>query len=82
VGKTIKEVRDKKATDDDTPGYVLKLMGEDSLRRLVTQLISIIYRNGQWPKDLIEVAVIAVKRPKATKCLDSCTYSKDISKGT
>jgi hypothetical protein len=83
VGKAIKETRDKKATeDDDIPGCVLKLMGEDSLRRLMTQLINIIYGNGQWPKDLIEVAVIALKRPKATKCWDNCTCSKDSSKGT
>jgi len=57
-------------------------MGEDSVRRLMTQLINIIYGNGQWPKDLIEVAVIALKRPKATKCWDNCTYSKNSSKGT
>jgi len=83
VAKAIKEVRDKKATADvDTPGYVLKLMGEDSLRRLMTQLINIIYGNGQWPKDLIEVAVIALKRPKATKCWDNCNYSKYSSKVT
>jgi hypothetical protein len=62
VGKAIKEVRDKKAKGDyDIPGYVLKLMGEDSLRRLMIHLINIIYRYGQWPKDLIEVAVIALE---------------------
>jgi len=83
VGKAIKEVRDKKAIgDDDVPGYVLKLMGEDSLRRIMTQLINILYGNGQWPKYLIEVAVIALKRPKATKCMDNCTYNKYSSKGT
>lgn len=83
MGKAIKEVRDKKATgDDDTPGYVLKLMGENSLRRLMTQLMNIIYGNGQWPKDLIEVTMIALRRPKATKCRDNCNYSQDSSKGT
>jgi len=57
-------------------------MEEGSLKRLMTQLINIIYGNGQWPKDFIEVTVIALKRPKATKCWDNCTYSKDSSKGT
>jgi hypothetical protein len=33
VEKAIKEMRDKKATgDDDIPGDVLKLLGEDGLR--------------------------------------------------
>jgi hypothetical protein len=43
VEKTIKEMRDKKATgDDDVPGDVLKLLGEDGLK-LMTQLINSIY---------------------------------------
>jgi hypothetical protein len=37
--KAIKKMRNKKATgDDDVPGDVLKLLGEDSLK-LVVQLI-------------------------------------------
>jgi hypothetical protein len=40
VEKAIKEMRDKKATgDDDVPGDVLKLLGEDGLK-LMTQLIN------------------------------------------
>jgi hypothetical protein len=36
VEKAIKEVRDKKATgDDDVPGDVLKLLGEDGLRHFI-----------------------------------------------
>jgi hypothetical protein len=43
VEKAIKEMRDKKATgDEDVPGDVLKLLGEDGLR-LMTQLINSIY---------------------------------------
>jgi hypothetical protein len=43
VEKAIKEMREKKATgDDDVPGDVLKLLGEDGLR-LRTQLIDSIY---------------------------------------
>jgi hypothetical protein len=39
VEKAIKEIRDKKATgDDDVPGDVLKLLGEDGLR-LMTQRV-------------------------------------------
>jgi len=37
--KPIKEMRDKKAAgDDDVPGYILLLLGEDGLR-IMTQLI-------------------------------------------
>jgi hypothetical protein len=43
VEKAIKEIRDKKATgDDDVPGDVFKLLGEDGLR-LMTQLITTAY---------------------------------------
>jgi len=41
-------MRDKKATGDDVPGVVLKLLGEDGLR-IMTQLINNIYmkmKNG------------------------------------
>jgi hypothetical protein len=60
-------MRDKKATgDDDVPGDVLKLLGEDCLR-LMTQLINSIYVTGEWPRDFIEVTMIALKKkPKVT----------------
>jgi hypothetical protein len=76
VEKAIKEMRDKKATgDDDVPGDVLKLLGEDGLR-LKTELINSIYVTGKWPRDLIEVTMIALKKkPKATKCSDHRTIS-------
>jgi hypothetical protein len=46
VETAIKEMRDKKATgDDDVPGDVLRLLGEDSLR-IVTQLINNIQETG------------------------------------
>jgi hypothetical protein len=61
VEKAIKEKRDKKATrDDDVPGDVLKLLGEDGLR-LMTQLINSIYVTGEWPKDLTGGTIIALK---------------------
>jgi hypothetical protein len=47
VEKAIKMMRDKKATgDDDVPGDVLKLLGEDGLR-IMTQLINNIYETGE-----------------------------------
>jgi hypothetical protein len=76
VEKAIKEMRDKKATgDDDVPGDVLRLLGEDGLR-LMTQLINSIYVTGEWTRDLIEVTMIALKKkPKGTKCSDHRTIS-------
>ena len=71
-------MRDKKATEsDDVPEYVLGLLGEDGFK-LMTQLANNIYQTGEWSKDLIEVKMIASKKkPKATKCSDHRTYSKD-----
>ena len=74
--KTIKEVRDKKVkTDDDVPGDILRLLGEDGLR-ILTQLINKLHETGHWPSDFTEVTMIAVKRkPKSTKCSDRHTIS-------
>jgi hypothetical protein len=51
VEKAIKEMRDKRATgDDDVPGDVLKLLGEDGLK-LMTQLINnSMYVTGECPE--------------------------------
>jgi hypothetical protein len=67
---------DKKTTeDDDVPGDVLKLLGEDGLR-LMTQLINSINVTGVWPRDFIEVIIFALKKKsKATKCSDHRTIS-------
>jgi hypothetical protein len=71
----MKEMGDKKAPgDDDVPGDVLKLLGEDGLS-LMTQMINSIYVTGEWPKEFTEVTIIALKKPKATKCSDHCTIS-------
>ena len=60
--KTIKEMRNKKATgDDDVPGDVLKLFGEGDLK-IMAKLINTIYETGEWPKDFMEVTMIALKR--------------------
>jgi hypothetical protein len=72
VEKGIKEVRDKKAAEDDyIPGDVLKLLGEIGLRKR-TQLMNNIYETGELPKDFAEVTMIAInKKPKAIKCTTS-----------
>jgi hypothetical protein len=42
----------------------------------MTQLINNIYVTEEWPRDLIEVTMIALKKkPKATKCSDHRTIS-------
>jgi hypothetical protein len=88
VEKAIKEMRNKKATDDDVPGDVFKLMGEGGLK-LMTKLINTIYETGKWPKDFTEVPMIALKeeatsykmqRPSHNQLYR--TYSEDNSKDT
>jgi hypothetical protein len=76
VEKTIKEMRNKKASgDDDVPGDVLKLLGEGGLK-IMMKLINTIYETGKWPKDFMEVIMIALKKkPQATKCSDHHTIS-------
>jgi hypothetical protein len=54
---------------------MLKLLGQDGLK-LMTRLINNIYETGEWPKDFIEVTMIALKKkPKATKCSNHHTIS-------
>jgi len=73
--KAIMEKRDKKATDDEVPGDVLKLLGEDGLR-IMTQHIYNIYETGEWMKDFTDVTMTALKNnTKVTKCSDHCTIS-------
>ena len=81
--KAIKERRNKKVTgDDDVPADVLKLLGDGGLK-IMTKLINTIYETGEWPKDFMEVTMIALKKkPQATKCNDRRTYSKDSNKDT
>jgi hypothetical protein len=71
VEKSIKEIRNKKATgDDDVSGDVLKLFGEGGLK-IMTKLINTIYETGNWPKNFTEFIMIALKKkPQSTKCCD------------
>ena len=80
---TIREMKEKKSTgDENVPGEVLKLVGEDGLR-IMTQLIISIHESGDWPKDFTEVTVTALKKkPSTTKCSKYGTYSKDSSEDT
>ena len=80
--KDIKETRNKKATGDDVPEDVLRLLGEGGLK-IITKLIITNCETGEWPMDFTEVTrtMIALKKkPQATKCSDHRTYSKDSSK--
>jgi hypothetical protein len=61
VEKAIKEMRNRKHTGDDVPGYVLKLLGEDGLK-IITKLINTIYEMGEWPKNLKEVTMTALMK--------------------
>ena len=61
VGKSIKETRNKKATDDDVPGNVFKLLGEGGLK-IKMKLMNNIYESGEWPKDFTAVTTIALKK--------------------
>jgi len=76
VEKAIKEMRNKKATgDDDVPGDVLKLFGEGGWK-IMTKFVNSIYETGEWPKDFMEVTMIALKKePQATKCSAHRTIS-------
>jgi hypothetical protein len=58
-------MRNKKATkDDNVPGYVLKLLGEDGLK-IITKLIKNTYETGDQPKDFTEVTMTPLnKKPK------------------
>jgi hypothetical protein len=74
VEKAIKEMRNKATGDDDVPGDVLKLFG--GRLKIMKKLINTIYETGEWPKDLTEVTMIALKKkPQATKCSDHRTIS-------
>jgi hypothetical protein len=75
VEKAIKEMRDKKFTgDDDVPVEAVRLLVDDGLN-LLTQSINNIDESGEWPKDFTEVTMVALKKPKARKCIDHRTIS-------
>jgi len=66
-------MRDKKATGDDMPGDVLRLLGEDGLK-LVIQLINNMW-NRRVAQGLRKSYSDCIKEPEATKCSDHHTVS-------
>ena len=55
-------MKDKKAGgNDDIPGDVLKLLGEDCLR-IMRQLVYNMQETGEWFKDFTEVRMVALKK--------------------
>ena len=67
----VKKVRD----DDDVPGDVLTLLGEECVRIMI-QLINNINETGKWPKYFTEVTMTALKKKtQATKCSNHRTIS-------
>ena len=84
TGKAIKEMSNK-ATGDDVPGDVLKLLGEGGLK-ILTKPINTIYETGQWSKNFTEVTMTALKKDTNYKMQRPShnqpyfTYSKDNSK--
>jgi len=76
VEKSIKENENRKSTgDDDIPGEVLNVLGGGDLK-ILKKLMNTIYENGEWPKDITEDTIIALKKKtQAKKCSDHLTIS-------
>ena len=69
-------MKDKKFTgDDDVPGGVFTLLGEDGLRIMAT-LFKNVYEAGEWHHDFTEVTVtVFMKKQKAAISSDNRTIS-------
>jgi len=72
----MKEKENRKSTgDDDIPGDVLNVLGEGDLK-ILTKLMNTIYENGEWPKDVTEDTIFALKeKTQVKKCSDHRTIS-------
>jgi hypothetical protein len=73
VEKAIKEIRNKKATGDDVPGDVLKLLGEGGLK-IMTKL-TLFMKLESDPRTSRVTMISLRKKPQATKCSDHRTIS-------
>ena len=69
-------MRRKKATGDDIPVYLLKEMGDSGLK-IMTALVNKIYMSGDWPKDFLDVTMIAL--PKKNQAMKSVTTEQLVS---
>ena len=84
VEKTIKEMRNKKATDDDdVPGDVFTLLGEGGLK-IMTKLINTIYETGLHGSynDCLKEETTSYKMQRPSHNQPYRTYSEDSSKDT
>jgi len=61
VERAIEEMRNKKATGDDVPGDVLKLLGE-GVFKIMKKLFCTINATGEWSGDFTEVTMITLKK--------------------
>jgi hypothetical protein len=62
VEKAIKEMRNKKATEDyGVPRDVLKILGVGGLK-IMTKLVHTVYETGERSKKLTEVTIITLRR--------------------
>ena len=64
-------MRRKKATRDyNIPVDLLKEMGDNELK-IMTALVNKIHMSGDWPKDFLDVTMIALpKKNQTKKCSD------------
>ena len=70
-------MRRKKATGDNIPVDLLKVLGDNGLK-IMTALVNKIYMSGYWPKDFLDVTMIAISKKNqnlAKKCSDHKTIS-------
>ena len=69
IVKAIKDMRRKKATgDDNIPVDLIKELRDNGLK-IMTALVNGIYMSGDWPKDFIDVTMIALpKKNQGKKC--------------
>ena len=67
VIKAIKNMRRKKALgDNNIPVDLLKELGDSGLK-IMTALVNKIYMSGDWPKDLLDITMIALPKKNQAK---------------
>ena len=64
--KAIKYMQRKKATGDNIPVDLLKELGDSGLK-IMTALFNKIYMSGDWPKDFLDVTMIALRKKNKNK---------------
>ena len=70
-------MRRKKATgDDNIPVDFLKELGDNGLK-IMTALVNKIYMSGDWPKDFLDLTMIAL--PKKNQAKNAVTTEQLVS---